>query len=114
MSPEAQRIAIAELRGWVRIIEKRGHLWQGERADGSVGLIPDYLNDLNAIREAEKVLTEEQLPEYGHQLAKLTVNMLPNAWWDQTADEVAKIAHASAAKRAEALLRTLGLWEETN
>ena len=74
------------------------------RAIADVAL-PDYLNDLNACHEAEKVLTEKGV----------------NAWWGYVAfinrhnprpfgTETA--VHATAAQRCEAFLRTLGLWEE--
>ena len=57
---------------------------------------PDYCTDLNAMHEAEKVLTYEQLDEYYIILAKMMVRPF----------------HATARQRAEAFLRTLGKWEE--
>ncbi len=105
MTPEAQRIAIAEACGWTnvapRIVKNVKH--QGD--DITVGIwsdngwIPDYLNDLNAMHEAEKVLTYEQLEVYCNILHK------PNhgVYW---------AIHATAAQRAEAFLRTIGKWEE--
>lgn len=64
--------------------------------------IPDYLNDLNAMHEAEKVLTDDQLWKYSVNLHSL-VKEDPNnreSWQFR----------ATAAQRAEAFLRTLGLW----
>jgi hypothetical protein len=81
MSPEAQRIAIAEACGWTRYFPE--------------STLPDYLSDLNAMHEAEKVLTPEQGWEYAQNL----VVDGGRGWF------------ATAAQRAEAFLRTLNLWE---
>ena len=71
--------------------------------------IPDYLNDLNAMHEAEKVLTVAQRIAYANQIAVVLSGgsvgrAIPNWWF---------IHEATASQRAEAFLRTLGLWEET-
>ncbi len=58
--------------------------------------IPDYLGDLNAMHEAEKALTGEQSWQYVQLLSGYS-----NEGWC-----------ATAAQRAEAFLRTLGLWVE--
>jgi len=60
--------------------------------------IPDYLNDLNAMHEAEKSLTEEQLELY--------------TYWLSHSCGLGTYTRATAAQRAEAFLRTLNLWEE--
>jgi hypothetical protein len=100
MTPEAQRITIAEACGWTR----EGYLWRGptHRKDWPASCraadLPDYLNDLNAMHEAEKVLTNEQEKEYAYQLEAVCC---PREYgW-----------HATAAQRAEAFLRTLNLWK---
>lgn len=65
---------------------------------GSQG-IPDYCADLNAMREAEKVLnTETQLMNYYLALYDVT----QKTRWP---------VFAAARERAEAFLRTLGKWE---
>ena len=62
--------------------------------------IPNYLNDLNAMHEAEKVLIErgdEVMLDYDQEL-----HLRTDGWkWN-----------ATAAQRASAFLETLGLWEE--
>ncbi len=58
--------------------------------------LPDYLGDLNAMHEAEKVLTGIQLAEY--------------SIWLQKIEDYDFLA--TAAQRAEAFLKTLGLWIE--
>ncbi len=97
MSPEQQRIAIAEACGWVK---SQYGKWSNN------GLIlpdplnpPDYLNDLNAMHEAEKILNSESgyhgIGGYGLYLVALEHNV-----------------SATAAERAEAFLRTIGEWKE--
>lgn len=63
--------------------------------------IPDYCDDLNAMHEAENVLTEDQFKWYTHWLEKL----MPNTrYWS--------LLCAPASRRAEAFLRAIGKWEE--
>ena len=101
MNNQKQRIAIAEACGIVSK-DKWGTLYKTPR--GVMRDCPDYLNDLNAMHEAEKVL-HGQL----------------NMWWNyMDALEKASVEfdplgrgshiHATAAQRAEAFLRTLGKW----
>ncbi len=103
MTPESQRIAIAEAHGFTNN-ENDCSRWH-------ISYAPDYLNDLNAMHEAEKVLTEEQLHDYGKHLGAITTVM---TWWDSRISGygMAKFAHATAAQRAEAFLKALGLWVE--
>jgi len=68
---------------------------------------PDYFRDLNAIHEAEKVLSDQQWVDYTDRLIILTDagNAAPDRkWW--------KTYHATAAQRAEAFGIALGLWEK--
>ena len=126
MSPEKQRIAIAEACGWLnphcdRSLAEKLHTnppsgWVGispttqtldhgkdESKDYNYWTLPDYLNDLNAMHEAEKVLTPDL---HGHYFAHL------RRFTDAPHAEFFVVIHATAAQRAEAFLRTLGLWEE--
>ena len=64
----------------------------------------DPVNDLNAMHEAEKVLTYEQLPVY---IATLKNPVLMK---DEGVSDF-DLMHSTAAQRAEAFLRTLGLWK---
>ncbi len=73
-------------------------------------IIPDYLGDLNAIHEAEKVLGREQIHKYLDELEHLVIRehkFLPTVSWLNWL-----CIHSTAAQRAEALLRTLNLWVE--
>jgi len=111
MTPEQQRIAIAEACGWtldlksaIRVDGYRIEKWGKHPHEA----LPDYLNDLNAMHEAEKVLTEDQLSDYGAFLKgkdNETVSL-----YTPEHREIAKVAMASAAQRAEAFLRTIDKW----
>lgn len=97
MTPEAQRIAIAEACGHGDY-GTRMNGWRDEEIAG----LPDYLNDLNAMHEAEKAL--------------LKIDDFCGYWETYSNVLTAKmgcmdIFHATAAQRAEAFLRTIGKWE---
>jgi hypothetical protein len=66
-------------------------------------MLPDYLNDLNAMHDAEEYLFKDV-----HQW-RYFINNLRDATGE---DPFLAVAHATAAQRAEAFLKTLGLWEE--
>jgi hypothetical protein len=112
------RVEIAALMGFDGILStvlvKGEYILRGSKADDPYEFldVPDYPRDLNACAEMEKTLTEEQLPIYAHHLAQITVHMLGSGWWDQTADEVAKIAHATALQRCEAFCRVKGIYHD--
>jgi hypothetical protein len=107
MTHEAQRIAIAESCGWTDIrAQKIGNdrdLWGAK--DGQRNRIPDYLADLNAMHETEKVLTDETWPIYLSFLMKKDQKTLTQTWMPA--------AHATASTRAKAFLRTLNLYTPT-
>jgi len=92
MTPEQQRIVIAQACGWT----------DTQIIDGKYGQtdVPDYLNDLNAMHEAEKVLTYEQ----GGKMTLWIQRMTCAGYGPQL--------FATASQRAEAFLRTIGKWEE--
>ncbi len=107
MKEHEQRIAIAEACGWMR--DARGGYLKGHKWTHSLSDIPDYLNDLNAMHEAEKTLSEEQALSY--------VNALFSKFdsgdgWDQSSIRMVFFPFicANAAQRAEAFLRALGKW----
>ncbi len=98
MTPDKQRAAIAEACGIVTH-DQWGPLYKTPQ--GLVRVCPDYLNDLNAMHEAEKVLiwrTDLAVLDYDEEL-----RMVTDGWrWN-----------ATAAQRASAFLRTIGKWEES-
>lgn len=127
MTSEEQRIAIAKTCGWKKIHKRNrrlersscGTLLMGEHAsiegmpmpDGinwcKVGRIPDYLNDLNAMHDAEKKLSLEERNAYmswlwticnrAHRMASVSGWLVPTS---------------TATQRAEAFLRVKGLWKD--
>jgi hypothetical protein len=119
MNKEKQRIAIAEACGWKDIkdtnhedvnIESRSiSCWSGLTGVPPKFIhyenrirIPDYLNDLNAMAEAEKVLQDDREAAFRGWL-----------WLAHGQPELrCAIVHATAAQRAEAFLKTIGKWED--
>jgi hypothetical protein len=112
MNEHEQRIAIAEVCRWTDI-----SVWGAGGINGKhptepwVEVIPDYLNDLNAMHEAEKMLWGMDWSNryaFNDNLANTlkgrTVNR--NEWDAET------LLDATAAQRAEAFLRTLDLWPD--
>jgi hypothetical protein len=146
MTPEAQRIAIAEACGWrfekkprVGMLSKlpcwhitspegvtRTHhqrifqtingldsvsvMWEDSLEDGLRECsVPDYLNDLNAMREAEKEgLTDTQWDKFCHTLFDIV-----HPWDDCCSFEwiVSAICQSTPSQHAEAFLKTLNLWK---
>jgi hypothetical protein len=109
MDKQKQRIKIAEACGWdwyglpgeLEKDKRPNGPWFGPSNDAEqlyVDGIPDYLNDLNAMHEAEKTLDDRQRLRYMSRLTEATSHMTYHL--------------ATATQRAEAFLRTLNLWEE--
>ena len=113
MSPEAQRIAIAEACGYKRLSQHEA-VWSHKGWNYKMGHLPDYLADLNAMHEAEKVLTDEQFFDwskdkhtdmsYNGHLFRLVDNSTPG-------NRPCRYHSPTATQRAEAFLRTIGKWE---
>lgn len=120
MNPERQRIKIAEAYGytdvrleeWENVDIKSREIAYGTALRGTLNrkrtFVPDYLNDLNAMNEVEKIFNRKQKLEYAGELGYI-VALTDN---HDESPEVFYCVYASAAQRAEAFLRTLGLWEE--
>jgi len=119
MTPEQQQRAIERVCGWIianpendradyrhwtppNCVAKPNHTY-GDRP-------PDYLGDLNACHEMEKVLTTtEQQNRYQSNVAEI-------CWADHDRADNQVVFNqltATADQRAQAFLRTLGLWQET-
>jgi hypothetical protein len=117
MTPEAQRIAIAEACGWKfeqgtpptygGMNLPRG--WRSPKSGAVRVAHPDYLNDLNAMHEAEKVLGDRESSWFAMRLWEIVGG-------DENSDvpywEMFKLSHATAAQHAEAFLRTIGKWKD--
>jgi hypothetical protein len=113
MSDQEINTAIAEECGWTKVFSEewgplRG-LKSGDKfyAGCAFTTVPDYCNDLNAIRDAVMTLPENKQVLYGVRLAWACGHT------DKGSVGLWKISTATARQRAEAFLRTLGKWKET-
>jgi hypothetical protein len=104
MTDEKINIAIAKACGWeilknpILII---GCACYAKNPHGKPECgVPDYVNSLDAMHEAEKALTSMQQDEYW------------NFLWDVAGNVFFELCHVNALQRAEAFPRTLGKWEE--
>jgi len=100
MTNEQINKVIAETCGWIERPTCTDFL-------GNPLLPPDYCNDLNAMHEAEKRLSEKQTRTFAFMLAQV-LETSPTVDLD---DQFLNI-HATAIQRAEAFLKTIGKWEE--
>ncbi len=101
MTDEQINKVIAEACGWECLapdVWHHGIVGYSKDTHGIVrSRIPDYCSDLNAMHEAEKTLSEDQM-----WIMARKIELNEDRWY----------FHASARQRAEAFLRTLGKWEE--
>jgi hypothetical protein len=110
MTAEQQRILIAEACGWKLNPSKspRDLPWGCAAAFPNwefVHQLPDYLNDLNAMNEAETILNTSQLDRYADILCDIVASGDPDP-------NIIELIRLSAAQRAEAFLRALKLKEK--
>ncbi len=123
MSPEAQRVAVAELCGWKierariqtgwNLIAPEGKLWTSfwQNSDREPTLascythLPDYLVDLNAMHEAEKHLLKVHAKNYCRYLGASSEEYQEELYFY-------RVVTATAAQRAEAFVRCLGKWND--
>lgn len=122
MKPEEQRIVIAEACGFVPMYQNCSWETQVWHVPGGTfdklencrvfESLPDYLNDLNAMHEAEgRHDFDMHNNRYGRILAEVVTRQsqghhhITANWWT-----VKRVARATAAQRAEAFIRTIGKW----
>jgi hypothetical protein len=123
MKPEEQRIAIAEACGykWVENVRVRSNSQSGAwcSADGwynpktkeisdDMCDLPNYLNDLNAMREAENKLSKDHRKQLVYVLLRVVIADLDR--YTPEIDKFRVLYFATAAQRAEAFIRTIGKW----
>jgi len=126
MNPEHQNLTIALAAGWKPLYDdkdnqstdiwfnpKGGKIWQGHDLGTIRTGVKDYVNDLNAMHEAEETVikSHEQMEDFADHLCKIvlgykstigSINL--NRW------AFVRAVRATAAQRAEAFLRTLNKW----
>ena len=129
MTPDKQRIALAEFEGWKSCRNYKGEIYCDDATEpgyvetndlkgtppkgGYLQELPDYLSSLDAMHEAEKTLTDEQFND--HYMKWL---VQPAIEFDKAYGCLDNIVYtracisATASQRAEAFLRTIGKWTE--
>jgi hypothetical protein len=105
MTPEAQRIAIAEACGWKKGIHAGDWWLPGDDMVHAESEVPQYPSDLNAMHEAEKTRTAMQKVKFVLTLAELRNS--PGCL------ALADCIFATSSQRAEAFLRTIGKWDDS-
>lgn len=112
MTPQEQRIALAEWDGWSHLdkplrvdrgFEGWGNAYWTDYNGHARFDCPDYPSDLNAVHELEKKLTMEQARKYNEILCKLVIP--PKVLFAPSPHSF--LYHSSAAQRCEALCRVL-------
>jgi hypothetical protein len=99
VNQEEQRVAIAEACGWTLNPAKhtaKGLDWLHVPSGKTTYNPPNYLNDLNAMHEAEETLDCNQW----------------EVWHRIVGEWPTELARLTASQRAEAFLRTIGKWKE--
>jgi len=107
MTPQEINTAIAEHLGWKNLWKTHAFGLRGDDPNtGEDNDVPNYCGDLNAMHEAQKMLTESHQYIYAEKI-------LPYSD-DECSQTVAwAMLTATARQRAEAFLRTIGKWEES-
>lgn len=98
MTPQQQNEAIAKWMGWEPVDwddDKTVYWWKRPGAYAPERCVPDFVNDLNVMVTAEDKLNGQARERY--------IDLCGFRW---------EALQVPASKRAEALLRTLGLWVE--
>jgi hypothetical protein len=107
MNPQEINRRIAIACGWKH---KGKTIYDWESPEGDVGFSsPNYHGDLNAMHEAEQLLTYDEWIEWLDHMG-LILGLDETKGWD--ADSTLVLQRATATQRAEAFLRTIGQWEE--
>jgi hypothetical protein len=120
MTIESQQIAIAEACGWKYTDNdpEQYPYWLSPKGDSRYGnpldanlfpkAFPDYLGDLNAIHEAEKLV---DIDRYVVNLCQVHGILQTELFYANSHGTMFLLLRSTAAQRAEAFLRTIGKWE---
>jgi hypothetical protein len=111
MSPERQRVVIAELCGFTCIAKSDFGPVNGF-CQGELVRVPDYTGDLNAMHDALKVVRmQSKEADFWFQLRQ--VLGFPDAESDWSHLDFFSAVDCSAPQLAEALIRTFNKWEDS-
>jgi len=96
----------------INIVIAVARKWRGQRFDYIKQRMtydaPDYCNDLNLMREAERLLDDDQWLEYMLNLQDVLQRDPHRGKWIVCQDNM----HSTAAQRAKAFVITIGKWKE--
>lgn len=133
MNPKEKNIKIAEACGWKKIepitieyMYRAGAMtsgtatWENEKGEPMLEeWIPDFCNDLNAMHKAERSLKIEGEGKYGDLLSQMIREKENLRWGDKPTKKFPfngwgyfSLAHLTASQKADAFLKTIGLYEE--
>lgn len=117
LTPEQIRVMIAEVLGVVECGEW-DHLFHGVMGKRGtcahpncvpIGRTPKYDEDLNAMAEAEKVLTASQVRWFEEYLDRIVFKATTDSDWSEGSNLInTKAWHATATQRAQAFLLAIG------
>lgn len=122
MTEQAQRIAIAKWMGWQPVDDgmtgREPHISDVQYNSIGNRVLPAFTRDLNAMHEAEAKLPREKWSDWAMTIRRIIHSQcnkpecyVPDTYRAQLISDF-WFYHATAAQRAEALLRTLNLWTE--
>ena len=117
MTEEEINVKIAEVCGWKKVqMSAAQTIWFHEEHppactdnDSPNKCLPNFCQDLNAMHEAEGILPIEEWRNYIDALEEVVKAHEHSSNMDIINQ---RLFHATAAQRAEAFLKTLGLWIE--
>jgi hypothetical protein len=113
MKPEAQRKAIIKFCGWKDISDSCRYrlMTLAVIRDERMFNVHDPLTDLNAMREAERMLSVKQAKLYVELLGEIVLDN-GGCYFNKNKYMAFVALNSTAAQRAEAFLKALGLWTE--
>jgi len=110
MTPDEINKRIALFCKWKQLSSYFGGvegLWEDPNGKQQ-STIPNYYGDLNTMHDAEKTLDEKQERDF---VFRLLIKLVDGS--TITLGEHFTMVHATAPQRAEAFLRTIGQWDES-
>lgn len=115
MNKKQQQLAIAKVCGWKEVnppyFTENCACYAKDPNGEYRGGLPDYINDLNAMHEAEKTLSDNRHADFREHLCDITYSKKSNQI-DRMMDSARNFISSTAAQRAEAFLKALNLWVE--
>lgn len=106
MTDDEIRVAIAEACGWSKFNDTYRDWWRHKATNRTQLDLPDYLHSLDAMHEAEKVLTDSL--EYRAYLGTIC----GDDFYEKKIHWSPFICHATARQRATAFVKIMNLEEK--